>query len=634
MTLLRIQRFHGIVPRSDPRELGPEQAQIADNCDLASGALVPFLEPSTVVALPDALRQTIYPYNGGWLSWTTPVNVVPSPITDDEYSRIYYTGDGKPKVRAIIDDSEVEYDLGIPAPATPASLRVRSRAQTTWTREWFYFYEDTDGRKMDEGSLTEGVDVVKSDGGATYTLASIPARVTASASAMFVMGFNAFDADGFAIGILYPSPSRYSGTSELTIEGAQVTGELSIDGSTAVLTLTFDVSGAGGYTEHRVYVYTYVDVFGAEGPPSDPSDEIAVNPTQEVVVYDLPVESPADQNIVAKRIYRTVTSGSSTLYQYVDEVTLAEHTYFDRVEDADTGEEIPSATWLAPPEDLAGLVAHPGKFLAGFSGRTVWFSEVNLPHAWPEAYALTLPHDVVALGITENAVVAVTKGYPYVIVGATPDAMTPSRLNLNQACASARGLTDSGVVAYPSPDGIVFVQGGVGSLASKAYYTRETWQETGPTTMVGQIHDDRLFLISDTTGLIMSVEPDGGNLVTTDQTVAGFHVDIERDLLYFIDGASIKAWGQGTSRMTATWRSRKHQFRAIWTPVAAQVIAESYPVSLVCYAAGAAVATVSVTSDKPFKLPFLRPERDWEFELVTDVAVYELSVADSMGELQ
>lgn len=124
MPSIRIQNFGGIVPRISDRLLPQNSATIAENCKLGSGELRPFRSPKADPAvLKDGLIETIHNINGFWLSWNGDVDVVRGFIPGDTTGRIYYTGDGKPKVTNVSLATESApypfkaYDLGVVAPA-------------------------------------------------------------------------------------------------------------------------------------------------------------------------------------------------------------------------------------------------------------------------------------------------------------------------------------------------------------------------------------------------------------------------------------------------------------------------------------------------------------------------------------
>jgi hypothetical protein len=78
-----------------------------------------------------------------------------------------------------------------------------------------------------------------------------------------------------------------------------------------------------------------------------------------------------------------------------------------------------------------------------------------------------------------------------------------------------------------------------------------------------------------------------------------------------------------------------HHYRARVSPVCCRVVAEGYPVTLRSYVnGGTLVKTLSLTVDEARKMPTLRDEKDWAFEVVFDQKIRELSIAGSMEEIK
>ena len=126
--LFRIKTFSGVIPRADTKLLEVHQAQSAENCRTWSGKAVPFNQPGAPVALskPGPLIG-LYLYKGQfWFHWPSDVDVVESPIANNTQNRVYYTGDGVPKMTddTIALSGGTNYPmnsviLGIPDPALP-----------------------------------------------------------------------------------------------------------------------------------------------------------------------------------------------------------------------------------------------------------------------------------------------------------------------------------------------------------------------------------------------------------------------------------------------------------------------------------------------------------------------------------
>ena len=116
-------------PISDPRFIEDSQAVFAYNCWYTDGDLRSIwgLQAKPSIALKEGTR-TIFPYITDteiyWFSWTKEVDAVNSPIPNDVYQRVYFTGDGAPKyTRNDIAIGEVlpnsSYRLGVPTPEDP-----------------------------------------------------------------------------------------------------------------------------------------------------------------------------------------------------------------------------------------------------------------------------------------------------------------------------------------------------------------------------------------------------------------------------------------------------------------------------------------------------------------------------------
>lgn len=117
MTALKLIGFSGEIPRVQPRQLPEPGAQYSLDCRLEDGSLVPVNQTRFVIDLSSlALDEikTIYRFGDDWLGWATHVNAVTGPVATE---RLYYTGDGVPKMRV----GSTIYDLALEAPDTALS---------------------------------------------------------------------------------------------------------------------------------------------------------------------------------------------------------------------------------------------------------------------------------------------------------------------------------------------------------------------------------------------------------------------------------------------------------------------------------------------------------------------------------
>lgn len=641
---IKLTTFAGIIPKIAKRLLPDNNAQTAENVNLLSGKLKAIKGlGSSVKTLPDSDRISIFPYNDDWLSWTTDVDVARSPIKDDSFQRIYITGDGIPKVRGIDGVTEEEFTLGLPIPTLTPTITTQQKADTSWTRDWAYRYEEPDGTISQSGSLTEGAgatEVVEVVPGKQYTIDSVPARSDASADAVFIYWFNGTNSSGSFMGSLFPNISINSADTDFILDGAAGSGTQINSTSTpeATLDLTYDTSLASDYTIDRSYVYTHVSSYGEEGPPSTASSITPVDPTQDAVVSNMSVSEAGFPNIELKRIYRTATGLSgATSFLFVAEIPVAQTSYTDTFADSELGEVLPSTNWLKPPTDLAGIVAMPGGFLAGFSGKTAWFSDVSQPHAWPTDFALTVDFPIVGLGVSENSLVVMTEGTTYSMFGFSPDAISVAEVPLRQACVSKRGIAKIGsTVLYPSPDGLVAVEAGVGKLVSEKFYERDDWQELTPLNLVAEVHD-KIYHGWSTGGSSVIFDLDEGRsaLTTTDVTTSGLHSDDLTDTLYLIVDDDVVAWRGGSTNLTMTWKTKLFQLARRWSPSVLKITADTYPITVRLFSNGNATPVLSITlnNDVARRIPVARDSKTWEFQIEASSDVHEAVLSDNMREL-
>lgn len=119
--LINIPIMKGEIPRLRPHLLQAEAAVIAQDCHFENGIISPLLVDLFHKELPIE-PTTIFKYKDDeWFCWKTDVDAIHNPMAQDEWMRVYFTGDGKPKVTAqdIAIGSvspSASYDLGVPAP--------------------------------------------------------------------------------------------------------------------------------------------------------------------------------------------------------------------------------------------------------------------------------------------------------------------------------------------------------------------------------------------------------------------------------------------------------------------------------------------------------------------------------------
>lgn len=399
------------------------------------------------------------------------------------------------------------------------------------------------------------------------------------------------------------------------------------------------INGVGtGEPRARAYVYTYVSVWGEEGPPSNPSAVIEVKDGQTVDLSNMSTGPGAGYNIVAKRIYRALSGSTATDYQFVAEIAVALTTYNDAIADELLGEVIRSTTWIPPETGLKGLVVVANSFFAGFLNNDVWLSEPYLPHAWPVRYRKSTPFGIVSLGSFDRTLVALTKGEPYAGAAADPSGLVLNKIAGGKACVSKRGTVSlPGGVAYPCADGLALVSAAGWQLATEQYFTRKQWQALVPSTFLGARWGQRYVgFYNDGAvqrGFIFDPTDARAGLIYIDVNATAAYNDPQRDALYLQVGADIKKWDAAGAR-AYTWRSKIFVMPRPINPRFMQVRAATYPVTVKLYADAVLKHTAAVASSEPFSLPSGYKAREFEIQAEGTVDVKSVAVAESMQELK
>lgn len=209
MTILKTTGFNGISPRTDPRLLPDNAATVAVNTKLQNGTIKPYKGTTQVSTLSKAgVIKSIYRFGEAvvgdanyWFHWTTDVDVVKGPLSDDTFERTYFTGDGAPKMttNALALTGGTNYPmnsraLGLPSPANPITVGVsQGSGKVTITETQVSLLEVDDVLKVTiDGGTATTVTLTAGTGG-DVTADSLAAQLDALA------GISAVVTDGQVI---------------------------------------------------------------------------------------------------------------------------------------------------------------------------------------------------------------------------------------------------------------------------------------------------------------------------------------------------------------------------------------------------------------------------------------------------
>ena len=369
MAGVKITTFLGIAPKVSPELLPDTASQIANNCKLYSGDLIPYPQPvitdncgrTGIIRTLYALRDDAGAYK--WLSWTTDVNIAVVTASELDDQRFYYTGDGVPKVSnyllATTGDAAYPigyYELGLPLPTEKLTTVVTPYVTKTTVS---YERDVNNTAKIVTSTphgLRDGASITIT--GFTFMVGSysqLSSTVTisifghglsngASVVLEFTSGGNAADNPRPANGsytisgvtsgsftITVPTIETLSGGVRMDIRNFNATStEMTVVNATSFtyfspgpkVTTTFSSAGRvdlGGFTQSRSYVFTWMTPWDEESIASDPSTDIFVKDGVIVTIPNLPTTKPAGDNFVrGVRLYRTLAtstpSGSSAEY--------------------------------------------------------------------------------------------------------------------------------------------------------------------------------------------------------------------------------------------------------------------------------------------------------------------------------
>jgi hypothetical protein len=365
MAGVKITTFLGIAPKVSPELLPDTASQIASNCKLYSGDLIPYPQPVIIgncgrtgtIRTLYALRSDVGAYQ--WLAWETDVNIAIVTASELDDQRFYYTGDGAPKVSNYLLATTGAgtypigyYELGLPLPTE----KLTTETTEFTTKTTVSYARDVNNTATivtaTPHGLRDGASVTIT--GFTFRLglySQLSSTVTisisdhglsdgASVTLEFTSGGNAGDNPRPANGS-YTISGVTSGSFTITVPTIEtLTGGVRMDIRTFNATsTTATVVGATSFTyfspgpkvettsdssgrvdlgsppQARSYVFTWMTPWGEESIASDPSTDIYVKDGVIVTVPDLPTAKPEGNNFVrGVRLYRTLATAGEAEY--------------------------------------------------------------------------------------------------------------------------------------------------------------------------------------------------------------------------------------------------------------------------------------------------------------------------------
>lgn len=550
MAAVYVALQRGTIPLASPRVIGPNYAQIAQNCLINGGRLEP-VRPSQ--GLQDAGQQgvqTLYQYRyretTAFMTWSTVVDVARSPTIDDSRGRIFFTGDGEPRMTTVADAvtgftgrlPHAWFVLGVVGAGSAPTVSVAGGSAPSEDRAYRWAWYTQYG---EEGE------------GSAATVASGPSDGTWNISSL-------------------DAPPPNSGT---------VTGATSASGVATVQVDTTSGLFAGEYI-------TVAGTTGLAGMNASHKVRSIIDATH--LTFELTAsgtatggtwtrDAPHNLTNLKRRIYRT--TGTDKTYRLVDTISSAATTYADTIPSTAMVIAMSPIAAEQPPKDLHSIASMPNGCLVGLSKNMLCFSEPFKPHSWPSEYRYNFAATGVALVVVGSSVIVLTYSFPYLATTTVPSVVSLKAMPTRAPCVSKRGVVDGGGFAlYPSHDGLYLAQVTGVENKTKALFRQAEWKKISPESFVAAFHEGAYYArhkniaLDDSTLVLDISRPD--SVVDVLERPDCFYPSETTGELYTAQDDRIMQWSGSASRIhTMLWRSKVFTFPAApvnfaWAQVKAQ----------------------------------------------------------------
>lgn len=481
MAAIHIKDIRGQVPRLSERLLLPNFAQRAVNCKITSGALDPIAGLETTI---DIGRQisTFFRYRhitddgiqDNWLTFSEDVDLVLSPLANDEKGRFYWSSDQfEPRMSTFdlaIDTLPYPtawFALGLPLPTQKPGLTVSGGAAPTESRAYAYTYVDALGA---ESGPSPASDVVTGNANGTWALSNLQAAPPNSGTVTAVSALS-------------------SGRLRLTLN--------TVFGIAKHQTLKLSIDGVVEF--HRL-----VDVIAASNQV-----EIVRGPWSVGASVTWERAAPYNTSGMKKRIYRT--AGTAGTFLFVAEIPAADATYNDTIAGTALGGAMETIGGLPPPANLKSLGVLPNGCLFGIADNELCLSAPYLPYSWPASNRYAFSGRGVHAADAGDSIIVLTESFPIMFTGTDPESMSPTVLQTYAPCVSKRGAANvGGGVLYPSHDGLWLAAPGDNRNLTARLYRKDEWKALNPASFVGVFHDSKYMAVHQTV--------DGRRMISFDAT--------------------------------------------------------------------------------------------------------------------
>lgn len=694
MSKIVIRQFTGEIPKDAVHLLPDGAAQEALNCDFTHGDLRPIRAGKAILPIGFPAK-TVYSDDGKrFIAFPDIAQVHRSPVSGDVFQRFYFTDSTGLKVGTFKNvpangvtqaANTSPKKVGVKPPKSVVASTAVVIGNISATVNYKRFRQDN-GVFVDQGTLPSTFSA--STLTFQFSAANIPNQTSITELRQVSTGRKAFVQ---SVNVSIPTVLEFDIRINFNGEEFVVDSTLDIQrfpsvpgGMEARITIesgsTYKMALSFGVIESVAFAATQQNQFQEESAPtiSNIVDVRAIDTVTIKVGLDRDAQYVPIEDI---NIYKTVPSGAGFVLAFSDDLAMVPVTptttntesirtgrsFFSRLLRSFTTPTLPAVSmagevltrvvrgvvfttdttgsfrtltterYLLPPEQLDGLQVLPNGYFAAYKGDTVYFCEPFRPHAWP--YSLSLPHDITAMHVSENQLVAATKSNPYVIIGSHPDSLSEQRLPSIQAATSETAITNyDGMVTYASRDGLVAVSGTQSSLnLSQMLFTREDWRKRYDAVldkMQLTAYDGRLIGTNPITtdSFIIRLDEKLGAFTRMALRADGTFTLPITDSMYYSQDNMLYEFGAGDFT-TLSWWSKEY-ILAFPISLGAGFIHATGEVTLEFYNDRGFHSRQVVSGITTFRIKSGLSSRRWSVKIITKATVRELLLAESMRELQ
>jgi hypothetical protein len=288
------------------------------------------------------------------------------------------------------------------------------------------------------------------------------------------------------------------------------------------------------------------------------------------------------------------------------------------------GDTLVSKDWVAPPEDLKGLVLSTKNFFAGYSGNQLFLSEVALPYAWPRKYAIDFLGDIIAIHRYGDHLAVFSTDEIALIVGHSPDTVRKIKVEGFERLQAPRACTEAaGGLFFATDSGIAALSGTTIQLMSSAIFSQTQWRDLVTSSTVFESDGDFLYVLFDRAGRLMrfSLGQSPNIMWLSDSLLDIVYSEHYSGLASLPDPAdegTVFIYDSGSlDTRSPVWRSKVELSNAPMSPISVRILSSQYPVEFNLYSGleSLPALTLNIMDDTVRKLPVVRRSKRWSFEV-------------------